>query len=124
MLGSLSPQQAEHKKLMLTISLRTLTVKLKSPVTQMTGVLTLSGAPTSTLHAATKAYADLKIAESILTTKGDLIARNSSSSDRLAVGSDSQILLPDSPSTTGLRWSNLVFNNDELIANDDEIVAV
>lgn len=58
-----------------------------------------------------------------LTTAGDIYVRGSSVT-RLAIGSSGQILIPDSPSTVGMKWGNLIFNNDELISNDDEIMTV
>lgn len=63
------------------------------------------------------------VLRSILTTKGDLFAYGTAVT-RLAVGSDGQIIIPDSPSTTGIKWGNLVFSDDELISNNDEIVTV
>lgn len=39
------------------------------------------------------------------TTKGDLIARSSSSNARLAVGSDGQVLTADSTQTLGVKWA-------------------
>lgn len=61
---------------------------------------------------------------SVLTTKGDIFVRESSAIGRLAVGSDGQLIIPDTPSTVGAKWGNLVFSNDEIIVNDDEIVTV
>ena len=39
------------------------------------------------------------------TTKGDLIAYNGSDNVRLAVGSDTQVLVADSTTATGLKWA-------------------
>ncbi len=64
------------------------------------------------------------VLRSILTTKGDLFVRDGSAVNRLAVGSDGQLIIPDSPSTVGMKWGNLVFNDDELVGNNDEIVTV
>lgn len=89
----------------------------------MTGLLVLSGDPSADLGAATKQYADEKVAKSTLTTKGDLFGYDTDVT-RIAVGSDGQLLIPDIPAATGLKWGNLVFNDDTLIANDDEIVTV
>ena len=41
-----------------------------------------------------------------LTTKGDLYTRNASSDARLPVGLNTQVLLADSTTATGLRWGN------------------
>lgn len=40
------------------------------------------------------------------TTKGDLIVRNSSTNTRLAVGSDGQVLVPDSTTPEGVAYTN------------------
>lgn len=62
--------------------------------------------------------------KSLLTTKGDLYVRDGSAVNRLAIGSDGQLLIPDTSNTVGMKWSNLIFNNDELISNNDEIVTI
>jgi hypothetical protein len=41
-----------------------------------------------------------------LTTKGDLYTRNASADARLPVGLDTQVLLADSSTATGLKWGN------------------
>ena len=72
--------------------------------------------------------ADGAIPESIVTTKGDLLAATASATvARLAVGTNGQILAADSTAATGLAWStpvnqNLIFNaktaNYSLLSTD------
>jgi hypothetical protein len=42
---------------------------------------------------------------STLTTKGDILTRNSSALDRLVVGTDGYVLKANSSTTTGLEWA-------------------
>lgn len=42
---------------------------------------------------------------SLLTTKGDLLARSSTAAARLGVGSDTQVLTADSTQTLGVKWA-------------------
>lgn len=44
------------------------------------------------------------------TTKGDITARGSSNNERVAVGSDGQVLTADSASSSGIKWSNALSN--------------
>ena len=41
-----------------------------------------------------------------LTTKGDLFTHNASADARLPIGLDTQVLLADSTTATGLKWGN------------------
>jgi hypothetical protein len=50
-----------------------------------------------------------------LTTKGDLITRDSSTQVRLPVGSNNQILTPDSNQASGLKWANLLAHLDTVL---------
>ena len=45
-----------------------------------------------------------------VTTKGDIIARSSTSNIRVAVGSDGQVLTADSASTAGVKWTTTLSN--------------
>lgn len=64
------------------------------------------------------------VLRSIMTTKGDLFSYSTVVA-RLGVGtSDSQLLIPRSSETTGLRWGNLVFQDDEIVSVNNEIVVV
>lgn len=47
------------------------------------------------------------LAKSILTTKGDIISRDSSNPLRLGVGSNGQMLMADSAQTSGLKWTGV-----------------
>jgi hypothetical protein len=71
-------------------------------------VINDAGSETTELWSANKIIAQLalKISNSFLTTKGDLISRDASAIARLGVGSNGQILSADSTETTGLKWIN------------------
>ena len=67
--------------------------------------------PTNAQDAATKAYADTKVAVSTLTTKGDLLGRDATSPIRVPVGTDGYYLKADSGQTTGLVWAAATFTS-------------
>jgi hypothetical protein len=71
-----------------------------APVGIQYGVLGIAGGGTGQTTA-TAAFDAL----SPNTTKGDLIVRSSTSNARLAIGSDSQVLMADSSQTQGVRWA-------------------
>lgn len=48
---------------------------------------------------------------SALTTKGDIIATNGSTINRLAVGTNGQVLQADSSSTNGIKWAATAINS-------------
>jgi hypothetical protein len=45
------------------------------------------------------------IANSLVTTKGDLIVRDASAPARLGVGTNGHVLTADSAETTGVKWA-------------------
>jgi hypothetical protein len=67
--------------------------------------------PTNAQDAATKAYADTKVAASTLTTKGDLLGSTSTAIARVPVGTDGYYLKADSGQTTGLVWAAATFTS-------------
>jgi len=63
--------------------------------------------PTNAQDAATKAYADTKIAKSLVDAKGDLIAATAADTvARKAVGTDGQALIADSSQADGLKYAD------------------
>jgi hypothetical protein len=59
----------------------------------------------SSIDTTLKAQIDAQIPDSLLTTKGDLIAATGASTPaRLAVGSNDQVLIADSTAATGIKW--------------------
>jgi hypothetical protein len=60
----------------------------------------------SSIDTTLKAQIDAQIPDSLLTTKGDLIAATGASTPaRLAIGTDGQILTADSTASTGVKWA-------------------
>jgi hypothetical protein len=59
----------------------------------------------SSIDSTLKTQIDAQIPDSLLTTKGDLIAATGASTPaRLAVGSNDQVLIADSTAATGIKW--------------------
>jgi len=67
--------------------------------------------PTAAQDAATKAYADTKVAASTLTTKGDLLGRTASAVTRVPVGTDGYFLKADSANANGVSWATATFSS-------------
>lgn len=51
--------------------------------------------------------ADAKIAQGIVTTKGDLLTHDGSTAERLAVGTALQVLTANAAQPTGLKWETI-----------------
>jgi hypothetical protein len=61
---------------------------------------------TATAGVATTAVrSDAVIAQGVVTTKGDLLTRDASTAERLAVGTDGHVLTADSTQATGIKWA-------------------
>ena len=58
----------------------------------------------------------------VLTTKGDLMVYHTAADQRIAVGSDSQVLTADSGETAGLKWAALPC--ELVVAVSDESTAI
>ena len=67
--------------------------------------------PTAAQDAATKNYADTKVAASTLTTKGDLLGRTASAVTRVPVGTDGYFLKADSANANGVSWATATFSS-------------
>ena len=62
----------------------------------------------SSIDSTLKTQIDAQIPDSLLTTKGDLIAATGASTPaRLAVGTNGQALVADSTAATGVKWSTI-----------------
>jgi hypothetical protein len=60
----------------------------------------------SSIDTTLKTQIDAQIPDSLLTTKGDIIAATGASTPaRLAVGTNDQVLVADSTASTGLKWA-------------------
>lgn len=60
----------------------------------------------SSIDSTLKTQIDAQIPDSLLTTKGDIIAATGASTPaRLGVGSNDQVLMADSTAATGLKWA-------------------
>ena len=60
----------------------------------------------SSIDSTLKTQIDAQIPDSLLTTKGDIIAASGASTPaRLAVGSNDQVLTADSTAATGMKWA-------------------
>lgn len=55
--------------------------------------------------AATALRSDARIAQGIVSAKGDLLTHDGSTAERLPVGTDGQVLVADSGEATGQRWT-------------------
>lgn len=61
----------------------------------------------SSIDSTLKTQIDAQIPDSLLTTKGDVIAATAASTpSRLAVGTNNQVLMADSTTATGLKYAN------------------
>lgn len=62
----------------------------------------------SSIDSTLKTQIDAQIPDSLLTTKGDIIAASATSTPaRLAVGTNGQILTADSTAATGIKWATV-----------------
>ena len=78
---------------------------LTIPYTFVTGTTALASEANGNFTAV-KTEVDLKIANTLLTTKGDIIAASGASTPaRLAVGTNNYVLTADSAQTNGVKWA-------------------
>ena len=88
---------------------------LTIPNTFVTGTTALASEVNGNFTAV-KTEVDLKIANTLLTTKGDIIAASATSTPaRLAVGSNGQVLVADSGQTNGVAWVDPQTNRNVVI---------
>lgn len=97
----ISPGTTSEEKCLATRASSTLTLTRGQDGT--TGQTHASGATIYPVFTATDADEANELA-SVMTTKGDIISRSSSVPTRLAVGTNGQVLVADSTTTTGLKW--------------------
>jgi hypothetical protein len=72
----------------------------------------------SSIDTTLKAQIDAQIPDSLLTTKGDLIAATGASTPtRLGVGSNDQVLTADSTAATGMKWAGVPSGGMTLISS-------
>ena len=77
---------------------------LTLPYTFVTGATALA-AEVNGNFSAVKTEVDIKVANALLTTKGDIIAATAASTPaRLGVGTDRQMLVADSTASNGVKW--------------------
>jgi hypothetical protein len=70
----------------------------------------------SSIDTTLKAQIDAQIPDSLLTTKGDLIAASGASTPaRLGVGTNDQVLVADSTAATGLKWATPAASGGETL---------
>lgn len=99
----ISPGTTSEEKCLATRASSTLTLTRGQDGT--TGQTHASGATIYPVFTATDADEANELA-SVMTTKGDIISRSSSVPTRLAVGTNGQVLVADSSTTSGLNWRN------------------
>jgi hypothetical protein len=71
----------------------------------------------SSIDSTLKTQIDAQIPDSLLTTKGDIIAATGASTPaRLAIGTNDQILIADSTAATGMKWGTVTSGGMTLIS--------